>query len=173
MLLGISKQWSKFLTSMPRLWTRLDTSRAKKPVNLTAIRACVERSKGGLTHATLNCATATCSIALKHLFKRSRILHHLEVNQGFTSSSLVEAANLAQNLSTLIVSKGCMITLDAVTRILSLCNKLERAEFHWIYTSGIAPQWQINSKLRTLKLSGGDVYPEIGTVWNLVCVQGL
>ena len=109
---------------------------------------------------------------LKHVFRQSKRLRHLEVNQGFTSASLVEAANFARNLSTLIVSNSCMITLDAVTRVLSLCNKLERAEFLWIYASGVSPQWQISSKLRALTLSTGDVPSAVYTVWNLVCTRG-
>ena len=151
---------------MPRLWTHLDFSRAKKPVKLTAVRACVERSKGGITHATLHLAATTC--ALKHVLKCCRALHHLEVNQGFTSTSLLEAASLAQNLSTLIVSNSCMVDLAVVTRMLSLCSKLERAEFHWIYIVGVPPQWQISSKIRTLTLSTGT-NPIGPTAWNLVC----
>jgi hypothetical protein len=72
---------------------------------------------------------------------------------GFTGSSMIEAAPLARNLTTLIVSLNCDITLDAVTRLLSLCDKLERAEFHSIYSSGAVAQWQIGSKLRTLAQS--------------------
>lgn len=150
---------------MPRLWTHLDFSRAKKPVKLTAVRACVERSKGGITHATLHYAATTC--ALKHVLKCCRALHHLEVNQGFTSTSLREAASLAQNLSTLIVSKYCMVDLDVVTRMLSLCSKLERAEFHRIYVVGEPPQWQISGKIRRLTLTS----PSVEIVWNLVCMR--
>ena len=153
---------------MPRLRTHLDLSCARKSVNMTAIRACVRRSRGDLTHATLNCDSRICSGVIKYLVSRSKNLHYLEIVSGFTSSSLVEAGTLARNLSTLIVSQSCDITLDAVTRILGLVGKLERAEFHSILTSGRAAQWQISSKLLSLTLSKSRSLPDRNIAWDIV-----
>lgn len=87
---------------------------------------------------------------------------------GFTGSSMIEAAPLARNLTTLIVSLNCDITLDAVTRLLSLCEKLERAEFHSIYSSGAVAQWQIGSKLRTLALKAAQGLESANVTSNMV-----
>ncbi|KAI9880788.1 MAG: hypothetical protein M1830_000224 [Pleopsidium flavum] len=155
-LLRVSKQWNHFLTSMPRFWNHLDLSSARKPVKLTTILACVRRSKGSITHATFNRVATTKSNILKHVTSRAKGLRHIEIMSGFAGSSMIEAAPLARNLTTLIVWSDCGVTLDTITRLLSLCDKLERAEFHSIYSSGAAAQWQISSKLRTLTLKAAQ-----------------
>jgi len=153
---------------MPRLWNHLDLSGARKPVKLPAIRGCVRRSKGLITHATFNRVATANSDILKHVTSRAEGLRHLEIMNGFTGSSMIEAAPLARNLTTLIVSLNCDITLDAVTRLLSLCDKLERAEFHSIYSSGAVAQWQIGSKLRTLALKAAQGLESANVTSNMV-----
>lgn len=168
-LLRVSKQWYQFMTSMARLWNRIDLSRAHKAVSVTAIRACIRRSKGGITHATLNHVASVNSDILKHVTSRSKGLRYLEIGDCFSGPSIVKVAPLAQNLSTLILSADLHIALHEVTQILSLFASLERAEFRSIICTGPVAQWQIRSKIRVLVLKAAKGMGSPVASLNLVC----
>ena len=84
-------------------------------------------------------------------------MQHLEIPRGFVCASLREAATLATNLKTLIVSAECDIPLDTVNQVVVLCRSLERAEFHSILAKkeGDPVCWPgLPSKIASMTLVG-------------------
>ncbi|KAI9719220.1 MAG: hypothetical protein M1812_003550 [Candelaria pacifica] len=154
--LGVSKTWNTFLSSMTSLWTELDLSRARKPVRAAAIRACIRRSKGNMTKATLNRVAISDSDILKQLAVTCRRLDHVEVCNGFAGRSILEACPIATNLKTLLLRTGCEVTSGSIEGVIGKCANLERAEFGSVYSHGFPLRWPTRVlKLRTLRLGGG------------------
>ena len=154
---------------MPDLWIDLDLSGASRPVWSKAVQACVSRSRGRITRATLNKHALFRSDVLKHITKHCKKLQYLEIESGLENHSLVEAAVLAANLTTLVVSFDCETTLDAVSQLLAKCSKLERAEFRNVLSSGVLATWDGDmSKLRSLTMNAGTTQTLGLTALNLV-----
>ena len=159
--LRVSKSWNEYLTSMSHLWTNLDLSASKRPVRVSSIKACLRRSKGEITRATLNGIVSLQGGALKLITANCKDLRYLEIRQGFVSASLLEAAPLAHRLDTLILSNQCEVTIDTVVSLLNICRSLSRAEFHTIseVVRNVA-QWPLElDSLKQLRL--GSYTPHI------------
>ncbi|MCJ1322703.1 hypothetical protein MMC15_008052 [Xylographa vitiligo] len=151
-LLRVSKLWKAILESIPALWRHLDLSKTKKNVRFGAIKACVIRSGGTLTHATLSHYDSVNSDALTYIASRCKRLEYLELRTGISNESLLKAAAMASGLKTLILLSGHEVSLDTVTQLLAQSKSLEHAEFY-IRTRGHAAKWEGDlSKLRLLKL---------------------
>jgi hypothetical protein len=73
--------------------------------------------------------------ALPYIFTRCKNLQYLEIIDGIDNSSMINTIVFATRLSTLIIGKDRRIPLDEVTRILSRCKSLVRAEFDCIAAS--------------------------------------
>lgn len=152
----MSLHWYNFLTSTSDLWGHLDFSGASRPVPLMSVQACIRRSKGKITRAILNKHVLLHGDALRHITKHCKRLHYLEIQSGLPIRSLVAAAIVAPNLSSLVVSVECETTLDAVQLLLANCRNLERAEFHSIFSNGVLATWAGDmSKLRCLTMNAG------------------
>ena len=126
-----------------------------------------------VSRATLNRHARSDDHSLKHLTSTCKKLAHLEISDSFTSSSLVSAVHLVQNLSTVIIRGHHGITLDAVTRLLRTCGCLVQAEFHSIYSTGATAVWPDElPNLKSLWLGAGDVQTlgitALRLVWSLL-----
>jgi F-box/TPR repeat protein Pof3 len=151
--LCVSKQWCQYLSSLPSLWKHLDFSNSKRQPRMNALKAYVQRSKGGVTRATFNRITTSEGDMLSYLTKKCQDLHYLRIRSGFTSQSICDAAPLAKNLCTLILSKECGITLAAVSQVFETCKSLSQAEFHNIISRGPLAQWPKHmNRIRILRL---------------------
>lgn len=151
---------------MKSWWTELDLSRARKPVQPAAIRACIRRSRGSITKAKLNHVALNDSDCLKRLTIACKKLDHIEVLSGFTGKSILEACPLAINLKTLLLGQNCEVTASTITELLDKCTNLERAEFDSIYSNGAVFDWPRKTllHLKTLRLKGGHVQKLGGSV---------
>ena len=151
-LLRVSKRWKAILESIPTLWRHLDLSKTKRSIRFSAIKACVIRSGGTLTHATLCNYDSINSDALTYITLRCKRLQYLELRTGISNESLLKATAMASSLKTLVLMSGHEVSLDTVTQLLAHTKSLEHAEFY-IRTRGHAAKWEGDlSKLRVLKL---------------------
>lgn len=152
-LLRVSKTWLQLLASIPGLWSDLDFSTAKKPVNLGAIRKYIKRGNGTTTRVTLDRFGSNAEKIPRYVATRCRGLKELRMSGGFIGASILEAVLCASSLQSLIISKSCTISGDVVSQLLSNCPNLERAEFQSVSSAGIATVWDVDMpKLRTLTL---------------------
>lgn len=152
-LLRVSKDWKRLVESMPSLWRHLDLSQAKSRVSFKAIKACVVRSRGNMTHATMFRWDAGQHDALAYATSRCKRLEHLHLRDGLGSVALTSAVATASNLKTLIISPDRGVSVREVTEMLAKLPHLERAEFLNIWTSGTPPDWTGDlSSLRALTL---------------------
>ena len=166
----MSHHWHKFLTSMPNLWSNLDFSGASRTVSLRSVQACVRRSRGSkTTRAIMGQHALSHSDVLKYVTRHCKNLEHLEIKGGLKIRSLMEAAVLASNLTSLVVSFESETTLDAVSLLLAKCRKLERAEFQNVLSSGALATWAGDmSNLRCLTVNAGRTQTLGFTALNLV-----
>ena len=153
-LLRVSKAWLQLLISMPGLWSDLDFSHAKKPVNLGAVRKYIKRGNGTTTRVTLDRFGSNAEKIPRYVATRCRGLNDLRIPGGLIGASILEAAPCAYNLKTLIISKACQISCDVVSQLLGHCPNLERAEFQSVSSAESRPaRWEVvMPKLRTLIL---------------------
>lgn len=158
-LLRVSKTWLQLLVSMPGLWSDLDFSAAKKPVNLGAVRKYIKRGNGTTTRVTLDRFGSNAEKIPRYVATRCRGLTDLRISGGLVGSSILQAAPSAYNLKTLIITKACQISCDVVSQLLALCPNLERAEFHSVSSAERRPaRWEVElPKLRTLVLESPRV----------------
>ncbi len=121
----------------------------------SAIRACIKRSKGSITKATLNrVAINDCDI-LKHLAVACKRLDYLEVRQRFLGKSVLEACPVAINLKTLLLGSGCEVTQGTFEEVIDKCVNLDRAEFGAVHSGRHRFHWpERELRLRTLRLGG-------------------
>ncbi|KAI9810245.1 MAG: hypothetical protein M1827_006379 [Pycnora praestabilis] len=112
-------------------------------------------SKGSLTHARFNRLAVADTDIIKYA-ARCKGLIHLEVRNGFSGQSIIDAAPLAASLTTLYLAETSEVTLDAVTVLLRECRKLVRADFGSLFSSGAVATWPKDMfQLRRLRLVGG------------------
>ena len=139
---------------MPGLWSDLDFSTAKRPVNLGAVRKYIKRGNGTTTRVTLDRFGAYAEKVPRYVTTRCRGLKDLRISGGLIGASILEAAPCASSLETLIISKACQISCDGVSQLLSHCPNLERAEFQSVSAAeNRTTRWEADmSKLRTLTL---------------------
>ena len=106
---------------------------------------------------------------LKYVTRHCKDLQYLEIQSGLKIRSLVEATVVAPSLTSLMVSIGCETTLDSVSLLLAKCRKLERAEFHNVFSNGTLATWAGDmSKLRCLTMNAGTAQTLGFTALNLV-----
>lgn len=154
-LLRVSKKWLQLLISMPGLWSDLDFSTAKRPVSLGAVRKYIKRGKGTTSRVTLDRYGSNAEKIPRYVATRCKGLEDLRIPGGLIGASILEAAPCASNLKTLVISKSCQVSCDAVSQLLRHCPNLERAEFHSVSSAESRPaSWDIDlPKLRTLILN--------------------
>ena len=153
-LLRVSKQWKSLLESMPMLWRNLDLSNAKRIVSFKAIKACVLRSHGRVTHATLDkwFKNGKARESLIYITSRCRGLEYLKFQSGKFSDYLFNCVTMLNGLKTLIVSSHIEVSLDYVCETLNKLHCLERAEFHQVTVERNAQWIRDLSRLRILTL---------------------
>jgi len=152
-LLRVSKDWKRLVESTPSLWRHLDLSQAKSRVSFKAIKACIVRSRGNMSHATMFRWDAGQHDALAYATSRCKRLEYLHLRDGFGNVALTSAVATVPNLKTLIISPDRGLSMREVTELLASLPHLERAEFLKLWTSGTPPTWTGDlSSLRTLKL---------------------
>ena len=173
-LLRVSKKWLQLLISMPCLWSDLDFSTAKKPVNLGAIRKYIKRGNGITTRVILDRFGSNAEKIPRYVATRCRGLNDLRISGGLIGASILEAAPCASNLKTLIISKSCEMSCDAVSQLLSHCSNLERAEFHSVNAAESRPaRWEVDMpKLRTLVLDT-PTFKRRKLGWPLIALDDL
>lgn len=165
----MSQHWYKFVSSIPFFWSDLDFSGASRPVSIRSLQSCVRRSRGKTTRAIMNKQALFYGPSLNYITRNCKNLQCLEIQSGLRVRSLVEAAVLAPNLKSLMISVDCETTLDDVRLLLAQCRKLERAEFHNVLSSGAFATWAGDiSKLRCLTLNAGTTQTLGFTALNLV-----
>ncbi|KAI9825659.1 MAG: hypothetical protein M1832_001003 [Thelocarpon impressellum] len=99
----------------------MDFSGATKAVGKTAFRACLRRSRGLATRATLARLVRDDGELLTLLTKNCPKLDHLEIRNSFTGGSLVRAAPFAKNLTSILISEAGRVTMDTVEVLLETC----------------------------------------------------
>ena len=139
-----------------------------------AVRSCIKRSQGKVTHATLHRFTHQHNDILKYITTRCKDLSSLIISTGFIGISLLRAVPFARSLTTLIVKGDCEITVDTACQILVQCSKLEHAEFHRIGRGRFRDAWTSHMwSIRKLTLNSvhdnGWPVPEL----YLVCLKFL
>ena len=139
---------------MPSLWRHLDLSQAKSKVGFRAVKACVLRSGGNMTHATMfRWDERQQSSALVYLASRCKRLEYLNLRDGFGNTPLVAVVATVPRLKTLIISPDRGVNLTEVAMLLATLPHLEHAEFLGIWPSAVSPKWSGDlSTLRVLKL---------------------
>ena len=139
---------------MPGLWSHLDFSAAKRPVNLGAVRKYIKRGNGTTTRVTLDRFGSNAEKIPRYVTTRCRGLKELRISGGLIGASIFEAVPCASSLKTLIISKACQISCDGVSQLLSHCPNLERAEFQSVSAAeNRTTRWEADMpKLRTLTL---------------------
>ena len=173
-LLRVSKQWKSLLESMPKLWRNLDLSTAKRTVSFQAIKACVLRSRGSATHATVGkwLRNGKTKESLIYITSRCRGLEYLKIQGIGFNEFLFKGVTMPNSLKSLILSPHVEVSLGYVCKSLNSLHCLARAEFHQILAEGSAQWTRDLSQLRILVLNAArpfDTPRDIRLVHTLIC----
>ncbi|KAL8722220.1 MAG: hypothetical protein Q9225_001265 [Loekoesia sp. 1 TL-2023] len=170
-LTRVSARWQEYLKSIPSLWTKLDFSAAKASIPKSTIQKYLRFSKGDTTEVVWK-FVAQEERFLSQIPTICRKLKSLRIENGFPTVSLIKAVSIADNLSTLILSKNAGTTLDCVSQILGRCSTLLRAEFYYIEASVRIrrPSWPSNVlRLQALILELEEVF----SLHPMLCIDPL
>ncbi|OJD17636.1 hypothetical protein AJ78_02286 [Emergomyces pasteurianus Ep9510] len=127
----VSKHWNMLLNSLPKLWTHLDLSKAKrKSVSLKSIQAFLRRSHWGLTRASLVNLQSVDFPKLVTGLQRIPSLEHLELLGSFSQEFNIAPVYTLTSLRTLVCSETSDMTFGHFKKILSNCPFLERVEVY-------------------------------------------
>ncbi|OAX84036.1 hypothetical protein ACJ72_01595 [Emergomyces africanus] len=172
----VSKHWNMVLNSLPKLWTHLDLSKAKrKTVSLKSIQAFLRRSNWGLTRASLVNLQPADFPKLMTGLQRIPSLEHLELLGSFIPELDVAPVYTLSSLKTLVCSEPSKMTFGLFKKVLSGCPLLERVEVHvkpaplHEYETFPAPL----PNLRSLTIFGFDYnrHPHFSSPLNLYFLQ--
>ncbi|KAF4548385.1 F-box domain-containing protein [Elsinoe fawcettii] len=98
MCTSVSKSWRRLLHTLPGLWTDLDLSRAIKPVNISFINICINRSQHRVHTATLfrvsKLDPVIASLTSRCNFLSTLSIRHPAPNMNLLVSSLSQATRL-------------------------------------------------------------------------------
>ncbi|PSK53748.1 F-box/TPR repeat protein pof3 [Elsinoe australis] len=140
MCTSVSKSWRRLLHTLPGLWTDLDLSRAIKPVQLSFITTCINRSHHRIHAATLF-RIAKFDPVISALTSRCNHLTSLSIRHSSPSIPILTASlSQATRLTTLSLSgfsleqSSLRAMLAALPSLLSLtADELlgERRLAHW------------------------------------------
>ena len=152
---------------MPNLWGYLDFSACSGNVPISTITSYIKRSRGRVTRSSLRAMSAFPNVAVRCIAHRCKDLAHLELLGGLAANSLVDVAPAFKNLKSLVVAAE--ISLDAISRILALCNSLTMAQFFSV-TAKHSVKWEGDlSSLRSLSMNAKKNNPDRrSTLLNLV-----
>lgn len=128
---------------------------------MSCIRACIRRSRGQLTHATLAKYSGLACDAVTYIVKQCPKLQYLELRDSPESQTWRDTLGLATNLTTLICSDQLVMDVLYLPQLLISCKALARAEFHQVssFRYGYA-DWHSNlPQLRelTMRASGQGI----------------
>ncbi|KKZ67736.1 hypothetical protein EMCG_06603 [[Emmonsia] crescens] len=161
----VSKHWNMVLNSLPKLWTHLDLSKAKRRcVSLKSIQAFLRRSHWGLTRASLVNLQPDDFPKLMTGFQRIASLEHLDLLGNFSPKFDVAPVYTLSSLRTLVCSELSEMTFAHFKEVLSRCPLLERVE---VYVKA-APLHEYETfpaklpNLRSLTILGYDYYRNSG-----------
>ncbi|KZF24302.1 RNI-like protein [Xylona heveae TC161] len=117
----------------------------------------MRRSRGKVLCAKLNRVAVQDSDILTTLTTRCKELRHLEIVNGFSGSSILDAAPLAMNLESIVLSEAAEMSLDGANVLLQKCPNLQRAEFKNLISAGNRMAWPVKMEnLRILRLESGS-----------------
>ncbi|TPX22800.1 hypothetical protein DIZ76_014679 [Coccidioides immitis] len=145
----VSKLWLKLGSGLSRQWKNLNLTVARRPVSLSAVRAFVCRTNGGVKEASLARINPTVIPKVLELLSRCPDLNYLKVTAEQKIDSL-PVVNL-KNLKTLIVLK-CTLSRDKFWDIMSSCPRLERVEAFVDVSSDTPGSLPQLSNLRCLRI---------------------
>ncbi|KAI9677376.1 MAG: hypothetical protein M1817_006328 [Caeruleum heppii] len=97
---------------------------------MTALRACIRRSKGKATRAVLPHIAGEETQVLQMLVSQCRALEILDIRGSCLGVEVLHAATLAPKLQSLRVGGQTVVDLKGVVFLLRCCPLLECAEFH-------------------------------------------
>ncbi|KMU91208.1 hypothetical protein CIHG_09020 [Coccidioides immitis H538.4] len=141
--------WLKLGSGLSRQWKNLNLTVARRPVSLSAVRAFVCRTNGGVKEASLARINPTVIPKVLELLSRCPDLNYLKVTAEQKIDSL-PVVNL-KNLKTLIVLK-CTLSRDKFWDIMSSCPRLERVEAFVDVSSDTPGSLPQLSNLRCLRI---------------------
>ncbi|KKA18526.1 Leucine Rich Repeat domain protein [Rasamsonia emersonii CBS 393.64] len=129
-ILRVSKKWAQFLSSIRELWLHMDFSRARSTVSMSAIRSYLRRSKGMLTHATIDHVIPSAMDKVLELLSRCPDLTHLQVAGRYDGDRLYNLFKTSKKLKSLIISSDIPVTRECMVKFLDNLPNLERLEVH-------------------------------------------
>ncbi|KAI0999099.1 hypothetical protein K3495_g9094 [Podosphaera aphanis] len=122
--LAVSKSWKNFLESIHGLWTLFDTTNARGPITLNALKAHLRRSNYTLSRAIITLRSSMDKRKLTYLFETCKYLNDLKIcGNGVIGETLMDSLPAAKNIERLYVSNVTQITLSVVQAALRLCQQ--------------------------------------------------
>ncbi|KAF2155428.1 hypothetical protein K461DRAFT_311682 [Myriangium duriaei CBS 260.36] len=149
--IGVCKSWQKLLYSMPRLWTNLDLSQARKQVKPAFVNRCFSVSHHLIQEAWIGNVKKLDTI-IEALAKRCNALSTLTVLHNETlSPETLKTLPMATNLSSLTLRLPS-IKPSEVREILKGCRQLVAFECSGLRTSDRLPWDCFPERLQKLSL---------------------
>lgn len=129
----VSRQWRRFLTTSPSLWSTIDYSATKRPVRLIDIDATVLNARGKLRHITLNNYGTPGTRTLEIICKRSKELESLTLLAGGPlDQTLKQALPYTQNVRKIRLSGNVKIEYQTASDIIRHCPSLSEYGLHGV-----------------------------------------
>ncbi|KUJ18344.1 RNI-like protein [Mollisia scopiformis] len=156
--LAVSKPWKHLLENIKDLWTELDTSYCKRPMNMKSLKIHLRRSKYTLDSALITMKARFNDAEFRLLANTCKDLRELRIQgAGLIGASLSEAVPIAKNLKILHVSSLTEASLGTVQSCLKKCENLDSMSFLKVKGSSTAVRdgaWVLakNENIKNLEL---------------------
>lgn len=113
----------------------MDFSRARSTVSMPAIRSYIRRSRGLLTHATIDHVIPSAMDKVLELLSRCPDLTYLKVAGRYDGDKLYNLFKASKMLKALIISSDIPVTRSCMMKFLDHLPNLERLEVHQSHQS--------------------------------------
>lgn len=136
----VSRGWRNYVAKIPRLWTHLDLSGARRPVSRKFVDKAVRYSENKLRRVTVY--RLEHFDILRNIAKACKSLTDLEFISlpHAMSSTLVDIVQTASKLEKIVVHP--QITMDTMGRIINTKPSLKHIAFHDVKASNHALEWK-------------------------------
>lgn len=165
--LAVSNPWKRLLELSHKLWTTLDTTYARKPINLRSLKAHLRRSKYTTDVAIITLRAGLDIQKMTYLMSSCKLLRRLEIHgSGVIGDSLTKSLTHSRSIEKLYVSASCQITFSAIEEALKASrNTVADATFLQVRTRGMAdfypsidfPRFDSLKRLRLKAQNGGII----------------